>query len=325
VTEDIKMVLPHCRPGTLLILHDTVTCSGVRRAWEELVGSDYARGVAEYIGADRPLGIGVAEVVAVEEKKDPWALLRTSPPGKVRPAYDAHRGAPVALTPHVMLATPAYSPPCLEFLNSRAAVTDDLIRNSINVTQLTTPGDSLVMRGRHVIMHEFLKSEATHLLFWDVDIVPLDPHVVAQMVATGHEIIGGACPFRGETGQVVCNIRQVDKDRKLLDTDDTSSVIVNEVGTGFMLIARTAIEALCDAHPELLYFADLPGEYGNPMWALFDTKIQDKRFLSEDYFFCQLWRELGESVYVYVPFAAEHWGRKGFRATFMGALGMHAP
>jgi hypothetical protein len=100
---------------------------------------------------------------------------------------------------------------------------------------------------------------------------------------------------------------------------------VNEVGTGFMLIARTAIEALCDAHPELLYFADLPGEYGNPMWALFDTKIQNKRFLSEDYFFCQLWRELGESVYVYVPFAAEHWGRKGFRATFMGALGMHAP
>ncbi len=325
VTADVRMVMSLSSPGALIILHDTAACEGVKRAWAELLASGKVKKVAEYIGSDRPLGIGVAEVLPVEEKKDPWASLRTTPPGKVRAAYDIARGAPVSAAPHVMLATPAYNPPCLEFLNSRAAVTDDLIHNNINVTQLTTPGDSLVMRGRHVIMHEFLKSDATHLLFWDVDIVPMDPNIVTRMLATGHEIIGGACPFRGETGQVVCNLRQVDKDRKLIDTDDTSSVIVNEVGTGFMLIARTAIEALCDAHPELLYFADLPGEYGNPMWALFDTKIQDKRFLSEDYFFCQLWRELGESVYVFVPFEAEHWGRKGFRATFMGAVGMHAP
>ncbi len=330
VTADISMVLPRCAPGALIILHDTVACEGVKRAWGELLMSGRAKKVAEFVGAEKPLGIGVAEVVEtplVVVPPDPWAPLRgkTADPGAVEAAFAAHRGRPVSATPHVMFATPAYNPPGLEFLNVREAVLQDLHANGIGVTALLTPGDSLVMRGRHTIMHDFLKSEATHLLFCDADIVPCDPTIVRQMLGTGHEIIGGACPFRGETGQVVCNIRQVDKDRKLIDTDDTSSVQVNEVGTGFLLMARTALVAMCERYPELMYFADMPNVYGEPMWALFDTKIVNRRFLSEDYFFCQLWRDMGESVYVFVPFEAEHWGRKAFRANFMGALGMRAP
>ena len=221
-----------------------------------------------------------------------------------------------------MLATPAYNPPGLEFLTARDAVSHDLSTNRVDHTIMTSPGDSLVMRGRHSLMHEFLKSNATHLLFWDVDIAPLEPAIVRRMLDTGHEIIGGACPFRGDTGAVVCNITPADKARKLIDTDDTGSAVVNEVGTGFLLMARTALIALCEAHPELLYFADLPGAYGEPMWALFDTVIQDRRFLSEDYFFCKLWRDLGGHVRVFVPFEAEHWGKKGFRGSFMTAMGM---
>jgi cephalosporin hydroxylase len=329
VTADIAMVLPRCEPGALIILHDTVACEGVRRAWEELLMSGRAKKVAEFVGAEKPLGIGVAEVIeqSIVVPVDHWAPLRstTADQWDVEAVFAAHRGGPVSATPFVMLATPAYNPPGLEFLNVREAVIQDLHTHGINVTALLTPGDSLVMRGRHTIVHEFLKSEATHLLFCDADIVPCDPTVVRQMLATGHEIIGGACPFRGETGQVVCNIRQVDKDRKLIDTDDTGSVQVNEVGTGFLLMARTAIVAMCERYPELMYFADLPNAYGEPMWALFDTKIVNRRFLSEDYFFCQLWRDMGESVYVYVPFEAEHWGRKAFRASFTTALGMRAP
>ncbi len=256
-------------------------------------------------------------------KADPWLALRSSPETcDVEEVYAAERGGPVSAVPHVMIATPAYNPPCLEFLNARDHVSHDLATNKVDHTVLTTAGDSLVMRGRHSIMHEFLRSNATHLLFWDVDIVPTDAAMVRRMMDTGHEIIGGACPFRGETGQVVCNIRQGDKARKRIDTDDTGSVKVNEVGTGFLLMARTAIVAMCQAHPELLYFADLPGMHGAPMWALFDTVIHERRYLSEDYFFCKLWRDLGGDVYVFVPFEAAHWGRKGFQASFMSALKM---
>ncbi len=254
---------------------------------------------------------------------DPWAMLRDAPDTwDVGQMFTNHRGAPVSTRTHVMLATPAYNPPGLEFLHARDQVVTDLMANDLDVTVITSPGDSLVMRGRHTLMHEFLKSPATHLLFWDVDIEPIDPSIVRQMLATGHQVLGGACPFRGDSGKVVCNLRKEDRERGSVDTDDTGSVEVSEVGTGFLLISRHAILTLCEAHPELLYFADLPSAFGEPMWALFDTVIRDRRFLSEDYFFCRLVRDAGMSVRVFVPFEAQHWGRHGFRAHFMTAWGM---
>ncbi len=257
------------------------------------------------------------------KQENPWAMLE-KPPGEwdVEAMFATYRGAPSSSTPHVMLATPAYNPPCLEFLNARDQVVSDLVANNIDITVVTSPGDSLVMRGRHTLMHEFLKSTATHLLFWDVDIEPLDPTIVRQMMAAGHPVIGGACPFRGDSGRVVCNLRDEDKRRKTIDTDDTGCVEVSEVGTGFLLMSRGAIVSLCERHPELMYFADLPSGFGEPMWALFDTEIRNRRFLSEDYFFCRLARDAGIPVKVFVPFEAQHWGRKGYRAQFMTAWGM---
>ncbi len=146
VTADIAMVLPRCQAGALIILHDTVVCDGVKRAWRELLASGKARKVAEFIGAERPLGIGVAEVVAVqvaaapiEERiedvnrmldgaydirppvlvhrdinppdSDPWALLRTPGPWtaeQLGAMYDAHRGEPVSATPCVHMIVPSY-------------------------------------------------------------------------------------------------------------------------------------------------------------------------------------------------------------------------
>lgn len=260
-----------------------------------------------------------------KEDADPWAPVKKPAPWDVEAMFTAKRGEPVSTLPYVMLATPAYNPPCLEFLHARERVTNDLASSGYGVTVVTSPGDSLVMRGRHSLMHEFLKSPCTHLVFWDVDIEPKDPSIVREMLETQHHIVGGACPFRGETGRVVCNIRQVDKDRAQIDTDDRGCAEVSEVGTGFLLMSREAIVKLCEAYPELMYFADLPGGYGEPHWALFDTALVERRFLSEDYFFCKLWRDLGGRVHVYVPFEARHWGRKGYEASFRGALGMRTP
>ncbi len=256
-----------------------------------------------------------------EQVEAPWSEMSKDTPD-IEAMFAAYRGGPVSACPHVMMATPAYNPPGLEFLRARELVCESLAKFGVDYTVLTTPGDSLVMRGRHAIVHEFLCSPATHLLFWDVDIEPLDPDVVRQMLVTGHDIVGGACPFRSEIGRVVCNLTPEDRARKSVDTDDVSCVKVSEVGTGFLLMSRAAIVKLCEAHPELQYFSDLPSCHGAPMWALFDTAIENRRFLSEDYFFCRLWRATGGTVHVYVPFEAQHWGRKGYRASFVTAWGL---
>ena len=316
VKQDIALAM-QC--SKLIAVHDTIACPEVAQAWAEILATGKVREIARFAGREKPLGIAVGEV------REPWAPVRKPPPWDVEAMYREFRNGPVSAQPYVMLATPAYNPPPLEFINIREHVARDLQSHAIACTSLTSPGDSLVMRGRHALMAEFLKSDCTHLIFWDVDIEPKDPSIVRQMLATGHDIVGGACPFRSEGGGVVCNIRQVDKDRQRIDTDDFQCVEVSEVGTGFLLMSRKAIVKMCEAYPELQYFSDTPNSYGEPMWSLFDTVIVDRRFLSEDYFFCKLWRELGGTVHVYVPFEARHWGRKGFEASFIAAMGMRPP
>ena len=62
VRQDLRLVLDHCRPGALVVLHDTRECAGVEAAWLGLAARRGVRPVAELVGAERPMGIGVARV-----------------------------------------------------------------------------------------------------------------------------------------------------------------------------------------------------------------------------------------------------------------------
>jgi predicted O-methyltransferase YrrM len=62
VWQDVQLVRPHLRIGTLVILHDIVACGGVKTAWERGAREQIWTPVAEYIGPERPLGIGVGMV-----------------------------------------------------------------------------------------------------------------------------------------------------------------------------------------------------------------------------------------------------------------------
>ncbi len=63
VKEDFYLVLPFCRPGALVIFHDTVACAGVENVWIESVLNKQLEPLAEYIGTQKPLGIGVGRVI----------------------------------------------------------------------------------------------------------------------------------------------------------------------------------------------------------------------------------------------------------------------
>jgi cephalosporin hydroxylase len=62
VRQDVALVLPHCRPGALLILHDTRECVPVEATWLQLAAGRRVTPVAELAGPEYPLGIGVARV-----------------------------------------------------------------------------------------------------------------------------------------------------------------------------------------------------------------------------------------------------------------------
>jgi hypothetical protein len=240
--------------------------------------------------------------------------------------YQVERhGQPVSPKPRVMIATPAYAGLEVGYLTSRDEVLQDLVKHGIEIDVLTTGGDSLVTRGRHTIVHEFLRSTSTHLLFWDADIQVNEPDAVSAMIATGKDVIGGAYPFRDGSGRVVANPLEEDAKNHLLEVEHSPSgdlLSVAEIGTGFMLLSRKAIVTLCERHMERLYRSDLHAFMGEPMWALFDTKIEEERYLSEDFFFCRLWRNTGEKVWVFAPATFRHWGKQGFQGNIRDAWRM---
>lgn len=63
VSQDIELVLPFCKKGTLLIFHDTIACAAVEKAWLQAVEKKVIHPLAEYISQENPLGIAVGSVL----------------------------------------------------------------------------------------------------------------------------------------------------------------------------------------------------------------------------------------------------------------------
>jgi len=256
-----------------------------------------------------------------------WAMLRETQPAEwdLEAMYEAARGAPVSDKPVVAIVVPGYretervAQVCRV---SRNAVRLDLEKNGIPSMVWPIVGDSLICRMRQRACHLFMLSGATHMLQWDGDIECLTPGCVAAMVATGHDVIAGACPFKTSERRTVVNLWPEDEGRPLEVVD--GCVDVQDAGTGLMMVTRKAILTLMQAHPELLHWSiSMDSDRGAPLWSLFDTGVINGVYQSEDYYFCDLWQRQGGKVWVYVPAQFRHWGEHGFEASFEEQHGIH--
>ncbi len=267
----------------------------------------------------------IAESVA-----DPWDILRrtTANEWDIEAMYTAHRKEPLAEGPRVLMIVPSYRE-SIEIQQrtdpAREAVQADLSAHGIGSGRASIYGDSLVARMRQRGVNQFMKSKATHLLWCDLDIEPLDPACVRKMLATGHDVIAGACPFKNTDRRVVCNLMPgaVEAMQETGKLEAPGGCIeVQDAGTGFMLVSRKAIVALMKAHPELLHWSGGKSDHGEPLWAIYDTGVVDGVYRSEDYMFCHLWRQLGGKVYVHLESTFRHYGTHGFEASIMEQLGL---
>ena len=67
-------------------------------------------------------------------------------------------------------------------------------------------------------------------------------------------------------------------------------------GTGFMLIKREALEKMKD---EVGFYTNggQSIEDGKKVYDFFQVGVKDEKMLSEDFWFCNKWRELGGTVW----------------------------
>ena len=74
-------------------------------------------------------------------------------------------------------------------------------------------------------------------------------------------------------------------------------------GTGILLVQRNVFEKMREKFPNDIYNAmDIT------YFRYFDTELKDGIYLSEDYWFCERWRQLEGKIYIYTKFKCRHWG-----------------
>lgn len=159
----------------------------------------------------------------------------------------------------------------------------------------TVIGDSLVSRARNTITMEFLKSDCTHLLMIDSDLVFSSDHVVRIM---GHnlDVVGGFYPKKkdGDAELVFNSLQDVVMDERGLTE-------VNYIGTGFLCVSRKVIEAMISEYGDDIIFKvdGAENKVGFDFWPVGVYKYPDgsRRYLSEDWYFCQRARDLGFKVW----------------------------
>lgn len=214
----------------------------------------------------------------------------------------------------------------------------ELARAGIECALETVIHESLVTRARNTLVHQFLASDSTHLLFIDADIV-FEPRDVIGMLIADKPVVCAAYPKKSiEWPRVVAAVKdgmdpascaspyainalppegdeQLNPDGSWTKTltMDRGCIPILDAATGFLMVKRHVLLDMAAAHPEAMYQSDAPGNRGEPMWALFDCAIVDGRYLSEDYLFSRRWQRMGGTVWLYLPAKLGHIGSHTFQ------------
>ena len=175
----------------------------------------------------------------------------------------------------------------------------------IDWTVETMTNESLISRARNTLTAKFLQTEgSTHLMFIDADI-GWEPWHLLVLLDAQKDVIGGLYPMKSLPVKWCVNGipgKPEEPDGKLIE--------VTKTGTGFMLIKRDVFEKL-NAHPAVRHFNNdigLPKELDPFMKTYFDTAVREGRYYSEDWTFCENWRDLGGQIFVDKRVLLKHTG-----------------
>jgi hypothetical protein len=227
----------------------------------------------------------------------------------------------------LFVATPMYGGQCAGmYTRSIADLSAFCARYQIPLQLYYLFNESLITRARNYCVDEFMRSDASHLMFIDSDI-GFNPQDVIAMLAlmdddTPYDVMGGPYPKKCISWEKI----KAAVDKGFADEDPNSlekyvgdyvfnpkhsqreiplgePVEVLEIGTGFFMARRKTFEQYAKAYPELSYKPDhVRTEHfdgSREIMAYFDCIIDpvSKRYLSEDYNFCYHAEKAGMKVW----------------------------
>ena len=218
----------------------------------------------------------------------------------------------------LFLATPMYGGMCAGmFAKSTADLSALCTQYGIPLQMYYLFNESLITRARNYCCDEFMRSTSEHMLFIDADIGFNPQDVIAMMALQAqdeekYEIIGGPYPKKcisWEKIKAAVDKGIADEDANVLEKfvgdyvfnpkGGQQSIAIGEpcevleIGTGFMMVTKKAMQKFADKYPEYMYLPDhvrtehFDGSREIMMFFQAEVDPASKRYLSEDYWFCQ--------------------------------------
>lgn len=224
-----------------------------------------------------------------------------------------------------------------EFMMSMMRLQQELTKSKIAAQYHPITAESLISRGRNSAAAFFLQSDCDYMLFVDTDIAfnPDDFNKVAKVKKP--LTIGAYCKkyIRRDKLENYAKRKQVlEEDWESYSTDFSTEIPtnskpekilkVNYGATGFMLIHKSVFETIIKQRPDLKYTNDIDfyTAGGDNFYDFFSVKVNPntKKYESEDYGFCQLWRSCGGEIYCATDTNLTHIGRHQYKGNLYKQL-----
>ena len=165
---------------------------------------------------------------------------------------------------------------------------------NIDWTLETMVNESLISRARNTLTAKFLHMpDATHLMFIDADI-GWEPWHLLVLFNRDVDVIGGLYPMK------TMPIKWVVNGFEGAEEGPDGFQEVSKAGTGFLLIKKGVFEQM-NNHPAVKQYKNdigLDPVYDQYLKTYFDTAVRQNRYYSEDWTFCENWRDIGGKIYV---------------------------
>ena len=234
----------------------------------------------------------------------------------------------------IFIATPMYGGMCTgQYTSSLLELVAQLGSKNYEVVYSKVYNESLITRARNTLANEFLASNADYLFFIDADHGFVASEIF-KMIESDVDLIGAVYPMKNiNWGRIISAHEMGNKDLEkyggyfsanLKQTDDGKTTIVldkpvevENVATGMMLIKRNVFEKMipsCDTYASAGSDGIINRE--NKVYEFFKTEIDDEILLSEDYYFCKKWSDLGGTVYAAPWVQITHFGSYEFKGSF---------
>ena len=234
---------------------------------------------------------------------------------------------------HLVIGTPMYGGMCTSEYTQSLLNLSESANNSegVKLTTIFLGNESLIQRGRNTIAHHFMNlPDATHLLFIDADIKFRTQDIVKMIQADKSLIIGPvalkgynwdeirSAAINGEYDiQRTGGVFNINKLPDIDMVDENEPFEIEHGGNAFMMIRRDVFETL-KPHTPIYTNGGRSLPDGGEIYDYFRVEINKdtNHLLSEDYFLCHSYRQVGGKVWCAPWVETGHFGSHLFNGKY---------